>query len=330
MPGRDLPWRASVLWDYLLFRSATCKPPTLNSELSALAYSSVRYGHILPVSKYEQPALLYKQIRRMRAQLKLDAVSAANGDRTVLDPEQCTPLDNNDVAFLFAAYGVYDRDSFLSSDRPVRHHLFANTVQYTAAMRFGHFIYRAYRVDDFVFRRDCWLLRTTWHRYPGRKVHVLRFPVAPEWECMFFEVPDTHGNVSVLTAASVIDWHFSTLEQSDLVFEPVVAEDVSRTQRQRWLRYSFMEAIHSPSPKVTAALRSITPHAFRSGIGGSLKREGASPKEIASVCRWASKRAAALYVTDRPPLSKIRASSEMVRLSPHRRSAIWRRAHASR
>ena len=147
IPGRDRPWDAMLLWAYMAARAKSCRPATVTSHLSALAYFGISNGFVLPTSKYDGNPILHHQIGRMKRQLSIDTPTE-NGARYT--PERCTALGNGAVALLLSAFRVYDRAHFRRLPRSVRHHLCACVMSHTCGMRFGHFLCRKYTRASFL------------------------------------------------------------------------------------------------------------------------------------------------------------------------------------
>lgn len=294
VPGKDESWDLLLLWQYLQERARTCKPATVVSGLSKLAHQSVRHGHILPVAKYEQPTLMRKQIKRMIRQLQLDY---SNSDRS----RPCgssTPLGAESVTALITMLGAGSERGFKTLSRAARHHLVACLMQHSGAMRFGHFVFRRYKVSDLQWLADgSARLSTDWQRYPGQQEQVIAFLAFPQWKAQKYLVQDARTRVQTLTAAKMLAWHVQDMEAEDLLFEPVRGRKADRGDRQRWLRAALRAAWPQRPEHVDQAIGKVTPHAFRGGLAVGLRTEGASFEQIARAGRWRSRRAVKLYAS---------------------------------
>ena len=136
-----------LLWAYLSFRGETCKPHTVTACLSALAYFGARYGYLLTTSRHDLDSLLYRQLAMLKQQLVIDHNARRGGVQ--YDISRCTPLGFRSVSLILSAFKVYDRTSFLQLSRQNRHHVVLTVMQHSAAMRFGHFPARAYKLRHF-------------------------------------------------------------------------------------------------------------------------------------------------------------------------------------
>ena len=137
---------------------------------------------------------------------------------------------------------------FLRLSRVNRHHITLMVMQHTAAMRYGHFPARGHKLRHFKVndRLGDITLTTDWHRYAGRRRYRLRFPAIPDGEVRWYAVRDAGGDVVVhLSAVMIMGWHFDQLRNAgeQTVFAPVRHGDVSRLERQRWLRRALLAAL---------------------------------------------------------------------------------------
>ena len=147
VPGRDGPWDSAIIWKYLRLLSKTCRPATITSKLSMLAHYGARCGHVLPVSKHEQPSLLYKRIVQMRKQLVLDAASAVATDTRT--PNAKLAIDNRSVVAILRRHAVTDAASFYRLCDQTQRYVLLSVMQHTRGLRFGHFVHRQYKPKDF-------------------------------------------------------------------------------------------------------------------------------------------------------------------------------------
>ena len=112
----------------------------------------------------------------MKKQLALDHVAKRGG--AVDAPNRCAPLlDKRCVEILFSCLCATSRAGFAGLRRAHRHYLAASIMQHAEGMRFGHFIYRQYKIADFqVDGRDGTLrIMADWHRFSGRGSGALLF-----------------------------------------------------------------------------------------------------------------------------------------------------------
>ena len=257
-----------------------------------LAHHGSRCGHILPVSKNEQPSLLYKDIVRMRRQLRLDAAEKIAPDKRPKLSK--VGLDNRSVTALLTAMGVTDSTSFYRLSDVHRQYVATAVMQHTAGMRFGHFVHRHYRPKDFVRHDDgSWSLRTTWGRYAGVRHFTIRFPANPAWNCMRYHVDD----MTTITAAAVLTWYFGTLPADARIFVPRGSEVEGRIHYQSWIRATLRKAWPQCSPTIATGIDAATPHSFRAGFASDLRDEGATLSQLRQLGRWKSDRAMAIYTS---------------------------------
>ena len=151
IPGKDVPWVAILLWRYMLMRSETCKPSSINSCFSALASFGTAFEHVLPTTKYDGNPLLRRQIVNMKRQI---AVMYTMGRGRGKPSTSSTPLGSEGVSLLLSAFAVFDEAAFNRLGRRDRHEINAATMQHGTAMRFGHFLYRQYTVSTLSFGAD--------------------------------------------------------------------------------------------------------------------------------------------------------------------------------
>ena len=146
-----IPWDAVLLWRYLLMRSETCKPSSISSCLSALASCSLRYQQVLPTQKWDGPALLRKQIVNMKREIVIRYNVGRDKD---VDVQKSTPLGQQDMELMLSALQTFGERDFNLLSRRSRHELNASAMQHACAMRFGHFLYRAYAVSMLLWGAD--------------------------------------------------------------------------------------------------------------------------------------------------------------------------------
>ena len=313
IPGRDVPWDMSLLWQYLQFRSSTCKPSTQKGILSALAHFGSNHGQLLATSRFDYDSLAYRNICKMKKQLLLDFRVMHNNDETMIGPNRCTPLARQAVSMMFNAFGVVDFESFASLHRADRHHLFVNAISHTAGMRFGHFPARSYVKDMFV--RDpsdgSYRLTTDWHRFEGARRFCLVFAAVPAHRSMWYDLRSSNGTVvDTISAATVIAWHFRLLDRDgeQTAFAPDPDTVTTGRQRVAWLKRVMLSALPLDAHRAREMVDDVTPHSFRPGLAGDLLREGVSLQLIALICRWSDIRNVRTY-GDRMPLSVARSST---------------------
>ena len=148
IPGKHAPWDLQLLWEYMQFRAASCKPQTVISGLSALAHFGARFGNLLATSKYDSDSVSYRRLAMLKRQLAIDFHALHGG--VLYGPNRYTPLGRRDVSLLFSAFGVTGETSFLRLERSDRYHLAITVMQHSATMRFGHFPARAYVWQQFI------------------------------------------------------------------------------------------------------------------------------------------------------------------------------------
>ena len=146
---------------------------------------------------------------------------------------------------LLSAFRVVDRDAFRRLSRKNRHHLFSTTTQHTGGMRFGNMLERDYTTTDSFVRdsRDgSFRLITDYNRYAGQRQFCIMFEESPRFESMYYHVRENGMTKAVLTAATIMGWHFEMLQESGErhVFRPVLGELTSRDSRQKWLRQALL------------------------------------------------------------------------------------------
>ena len=310
VPGRDEQWNPFLLWKYLEYRAQRCKPTTVFSAVSALAHCGVMHGFVLPTTKFDGDPLFYKQIKNMKREISL-RYRAAHPNGATFNVKRATPIGANSVSLLLSHFQVVDQASFLRLPRRHRHHLVVSMMQHTCGMRFGHFMWRNYRVS--AFTKDLhgtFRLLTDWHRYSGQRSYCLEFALVPRWPCLRYPVFDeSGGHKASLVTAQVMQWHFDQLEGAgeSFVFAPVLGQAPSRTQRKAWLQDALLAALHLNETEARRLVALVSPHAFRAGLAGDLLRAGVAPQSIAIWCRWWSMRAMRLYA-DRQELCVSRAS----------------------
>ena len=299
IPGKDEPWNAFLLWKYMLYRAEKCKPTTVFSAVSALAHIGTLHGHVLPTQKWDGNPLFYRQLKNMKREIsqRYRSTHALNG--ATFDVRRSTPIGAQSVSLLLSHFRVYDKASFLSLPRQHRHHLVISMMQHTCGMRFGHFLWRNYRVSSFTRdRHGTFRLITDWHRYSGQRSYCLEFARTPRWPCLKYAVFDAEGiHTASLVTAQVMQWHFDQLESAgeSIVFAPDLGQPLSRVRRKQWLQHSLLSALPSEETAVRLLVELVSPHAFRAGLAGDLLRAGVPPQSIAIWCRWWSMRAMRMY-----------------------------------
>ena len=319
VPGKDVPWDASLLWQYLQFRSQKCKASTLVSILSMLAHFGPETGFVLPNSKYDGNPELRRSLERMKKQLRLDAALEKEEDNVERDVGRATPLDQGSVELLLSAFQIFDEDAFLRRSREDRHNVMLSAVQYTAGVRFGHFLARQFTEASFRKRPNgSYHLVSDWSRYPSARRYCLDFLAVPRYSCQLFRVRRTDGSIgATLTAATLLKWHFRQLraDNETSLFRPVASKEPTRGARQRWLRNTLWAALPLHEKEARDLVGLVSPHSFRAGLAGDLHRHGTSFSRIGAICRWSSPAAIRIYAT-RPSLSMAR-KTRAFRVLPH-------------
>ena len=311
IPGKDVPWDIPLIAEFMEFRAKTCKPSTLTSIWSILSHFGTMFGFLLPNSPDDDDSLSYRRICKIKKQMNIN-FAVENGGPDA--PFRCTPLGHQDVALLLSAYGVVDRESFAALSRRNRHHLFCAVVQHAKGMRFGHFIYRSYKVNQFVqdVSDGSFLLMTDWHRFAGRTRYALRFESFPVESYLWYELRDTDGNVKdIIAAATLMSWHFDIVTQcgETKAFDPVPGTAPTRSDRAMWLRDSFLAALPLQEHAARQLVTAISPHSFRPGIAGDMRRAGKRMDQISFELRWRGLKNARMY-SARPPLFSARVSAK--------------------
>ena len=299
VPGRDEEWNAFLLWKYMVHRSGKCKPTTVFSAVSALAFIGAMRGFVLPTQKWDCNPLFYRQLKNMKREISLRYRIEHPQDGATFDVKRSTPFGAQSVSLLLSYFQIVDEESFLRLPRYHRHHMVMSMMQHTCGMRFGHFLWRDYRVSS--FSKDLhgtYRLVTDWHRYSGQRSYCLEFAQTPRWPCLRYAVFDAAGvHVASLVTAQVMRWHFDQLESvgESTVFAPELGRPLSRARRKSWLQASLLAALHPGEGVVRELVALVSPHAFRAGLAGDLLRAGVAPQTIAIWCRWWSMRAMRLY-----------------------------------
>ena len=315
MPGRDKKWNMELSWQNMQFRSRTCKPTTIVQIATKLQHFGIRRSYVLATSKFDAKPSEYGAIKNMKRQLSIAAREQAKENGTQYEEvERCTPIGKRSVEMLLSAFGVVGRDTFRRLSRSNRHHVFSTMMQHTGGMRFGNVLARDYTTDSFIrdSREGAFRLITDYNRYAGRRRFCIVFEDSPRYASMYYHVNDEKGVArAVLTAATVMGWHFEMLQASGErhVFRPVRGELTSRDTRQKWLRQALLDALPLQEHAARALVEDVTPHSFRAGLAGDLYREGIVFQTIGSVCRWNSPYAIRIYA-ERPCLSMSRASDD--------------------
>ena len=313
VPGRDAPWDADVLYNYMLWRAQTCAPSTLASKFTMLAHFGVDTGHALPNSKYDGgDPILRKKISRMKRQLRIDHAESTRQHGAPHQVHHCTALGKGSVDLVLSAFGVRSETAFNKLSRVDRHNVAITPLQHTAGMRFGHFIARSYAVDSFVCDMDgSYHLISDWSRIAEGTKFCLLFAASPRYLCQVYEVSSASGEPAVtVTAADVLRWHLNRLRRDGeaAIFAPVRGAKPSHDDRQEWLRATLRAALPENEAAAIALVEDVSPHSFHSGLASDLAREGVSLQVIGSVCRWKSTHAIRLY-SMRASLSMSRVAS---------------------
>ena len=300
IPGTDIRWSMSLLWLFLQFRSATCRPSSIASVLSALSHIGTVSGFLLATSKHDSDSLTYRQIGKMKKELKLRHRAKFAGLIAGYGPSRSTPLSKSAVSLLFSAFGVVGEGTFRALPRSDRHNLWCSAVQHARGLRFGHFIDRSYAVSDFVVdARDGTLrLVTDWHRYAGRSRYCLQFAAFPKWSSLYYDLRTPDGAVvDSVSAATISHWHFKQLRQDGeiAVFSPRKLSAFTRDDRTNWLRKSLLAALPLSEERARKMVLAVTGHSFRPGLAGDLLSEGAALTKIALILRWQGTRIVRMY-----------------------------------
>lgn len=313
VPGRDCEWDTSLVWEYLQFRARTCKPETAKGILTKLAHFGARCNFVLPTSKFDGDALVYRQLNKMKKQLVIDARESAREAGVPYAPvDRCTPVGRRGVSMMLSAFGLTSYEKFKALPRKDRHHIAVSVMQHTGGMRFGGFPARNYTLDSFLIdARDGTIrLVTDWARNISRRFYI-EFSVSPRFEAMWYDIYAPNGDlIDNYPAATVLTWHFRQLQEAGerFVFAPIVGETCSRDDRQAWIRETLLEALPVLEREARAEVANVTPHSFRPGLAGNLHREGVGVPRIGSICRWNTPRVVRIYA-ERPCLSAFRLTN---------------------
>ena len=139
MPGRDTAWNPFLLWQYMQFRAEKCKPTSVFSALSALAHMGMKCGFVLPTTRFDGDALLYRQIRSMKREISLMHRAKHGVKGATIDIQRSTPLGRESDELLLLHFMVYDEEALLRLARIDRHNMMVSLMQHACGMRFGHF-----------------------------------------------------------------------------------------------------------------------------------------------------------------------------------------------
>ena len=313
IPGRDTEWDMQFVWEYLQFRSSTCKPETVKQILTKLAHFGARHKFILATSKYDGDPFAYRSMHKMKKQLAIDARAAAEEAGKIYEPvDRCTPIGRKGVGMILSSFQLTSEEKFNALSRRDRHHVAATMIQHTGGARFGGFRKRNYTTDSFVIDASGTLrLVTDWARYSGQRQFAIEFPASPRFESMWYHIHAPNGDlVDTYSAATVRHWHFRRLHRDGErhVFAPVLGETCTREERQKWIREVLYDALPISEREARLAAEDASPHSFRAGLAGDLYREGVSLQRIASICRWRTPRVVRIYA-ERPCLSASRLTN---------------------
>ena len=312
IPGRDVSWCPHLLWRYMLFRAENCKPSSVFSCLSALAHFGHHCRFVLPTRKEDGNPMLHRDIAAMKREIALYYCARKGIAGTTYDVEHSTPLGKPSVELMLSGLQVVSEAAFRALDREDRHNMWASMAQHTVGMRFGHFLARDYRWQQFTVAADgAYRLVTDWHRYQGQRRYVLTFAAAPQWRCLSYDVRARDGSVATtLTAATVTRWHFRMLQEAgeSSVFKPLAGRKYTRARRRQWLQDLLLAALPLHEHAARKMVADVTPHAFRAGIAGDMHEEQVQWQLIAMWCRWHSMRAMRMYAS-RPALRTARTSA---------------------
>ena len=322
IPGRDIRWDMDLVWEYLQFRSTTCKPETIKQVVTKLAHFGARHKFVLATSKFDGDACMYRSVSKMKKQLAIDARAAAAEAGTAYEPvDRCTPIGNRGVNMILSAFALTCEEQFNKLSRRDRHHVAASIMQHTGGMRFGSFGARNYTTDSFIADAAATLhLITDWSRYQ-REQFAIEFSTSPRFEAMWYKIFAPNGDmIETYPAATVLHWHLRRLRRDGErhIFAPVAGETCSRDDRQKWLRDVLFAALPISEREARIAVEDVTPHSFRAGLAGDLFRAGVSLQRISSVCRWFS-RVVRTYA-ERPCMSSRRLTNGFRLIERHQRS----------
>ena len=312
VPGKHVPWDLALVAEFMEWRSRTCKPSTLARTFSILAHFGALFGFLLPNSRDDNDSLGYRRLRNIKKQLAIDHVRTSG---EVLAPTRCTPLARDGLEMIFQTLGVTSRRTFERLPRRHRHNLICSVMQHSKAMRYGHFLFRSYTWQQFSSNVNdgSMSLLTDWHRYSGRSKYCLRFQAFPQQDFLWYKLKDAGGNVvDKVAAATVMQWHFDMLKRSNenQVFAPVPGKILSHADRKAWLCEVLLAALPPDEREARALIKFVTPHSFRPGLAGDMRRAGLRLEDIALECRWHGMRNARMY-SERTPLTASTSSSRV-------------------
>lgn len=312
VPGRDIPWDMSIIWQYLQHRAKSCKPETIKAILTKLGRISERYKHILPTSRFDCDPYGYRSVTKMKRQLFINAQREADGAGEIYEAvDRCTPIGKRGVSMLLSAFGISSEARFNALPRRDRHHVVTTVMQHAGGMRFGGLPKKDYTLNDFTVTTagDVRLI-TDWSRYHARQF-CIEFPAKPRFECMWYNIYALNGDlIDVYPASTILHWHFQQLRGAgeQRVFAPDTDKKCTRTLRQDWLHEVLFAALPIQEREARGLVDSVTTHSFRPGLADNLYREGVSLQRIESICRWNSHKVVRLYA-ERPCLSAVRLTN---------------------
>ena len=96
----------------------------------------------------------------------------------------------------------------------------------------------------------------------------------------------------------------------ELIFAPIPGQPASHGDRTAWLREVLLAALPLHERDARELVRYVTPHSFRPGLAGDMRRAGMRLDEIAMECRWHGLRNARMY-SERAPLTSYRKSAQV-------------------
>ena len=91
-------------------------------------------------------------------------------------------------------------------------------------------------------------------------------------------------------------------ENETKVFCPVPGTVCTRAERAIWLKKSLLAALPLDEDAARQLAANVSPHSFRPGLAGDMRRAGKRLDVISVECRWHGLKNARMY-SARPPLS---------------------------
>ena len=90
----------------------------------------------------------------MKREISLYYCAKKGSAGATYDVEHSTPLGKSSVELMLSALAVVSEAAFRALSREDRHNVWASMAQHTVGMRFGHFLARDYRWQQFTVAAD--------------------------------------------------------------------------------------------------------------------------------------------------------------------------------